>query len=80
VVGVSIREDRVDRSLPICELCGCEIDRPRKRCAALDDGRCQPWSERRPRGPFTVPRLPRPSAATRSKIWNPDPRRWSGLR
>jgi hypothetical protein len=42
VVDVSIREDRVDRSPPICEFCGCKIDRPRKRCAALEDGRCQP--------------------------------------
>jgi len=42
VVDVSAREERVDRSLPICEFCGCEIDHPRKRYAALDDGRCQP--------------------------------------
>lgn len=35
-------EEDDDRILPICEFCGCEIDRPEKRCAALEDGRCQP--------------------------------------
>jgi len=42
VVDVSVRWNAVDLTLPICEFCGCEIDRPEKRCAALTDGRCRP--------------------------------------
>jgi len=42
VVDVSACEESVDRSPIICEFCGCAIDRPEKRCSALEDGRCQP--------------------------------------
>jgi hypothetical protein len=33
VVAVIFCEEDDDRILPICEFCGCEIDRPEKRCA-----------------------------------------------
>ena len=42
VVDVTVRVDGSDLAPPICEYCGCEIDYPGKRCAALEDGRCQP--------------------------------------
>jgi hypothetical protein len=42
VVGSRLTDNLVDGRLPICEFCGCAIDRPEKRCAALEDGRCQP--------------------------------------
>jgi len=42
VVDVSVRENAFGCYLPVCEFCGCAIDRPHKRCSALEDGRCQP--------------------------------------
>jgi hypothetical protein len=42
VVEVIVYVDGLDHSPPICEYCGCVIDRPEKRCAALADGRCRP--------------------------------------
>jgi hypothetical protein len=42
VVDVTVHEDGHYCLRPICEFCGCEIDRLEKRCAALDDGRCRP--------------------------------------
>jgi hypothetical protein len=42
VVDVTVHLDGIDRDPPICEFCGCTIDYPWKRCAALEDGRCQP--------------------------------------
>jgi len=53
--------DPTEHFLLICEFCGCKIEHPRQRCAALEDGRCQPWAETTARGPQTVPRqLPAP--------------------
>ena len=42
VVDLRVCPNAIGHSPPICEFCGCEIDRPEKRCAALTDGRCRP--------------------------------------
>ncbi|MDL0125925.1 hypothetical protein PNQ92_10960, partial [Halobacterium salinarum] len=42
VVEMSAFENAHDRDNPICEFCGCTIDYPERRCAALKDGRCKP--------------------------------------
>mgnify|MGYP007057124685 CR=1 FL=1 len=42
VVELGGRPNAVGHSLPSCACCGCENDRPEKRCAALTDGRCRP--------------------------------------
>jgi len=80
VVSVIRHSNGVECAPPICEFCGCEIDYPAKRCAALEDGRCRPWLKKPPQGPFTVPRLPWPFAAHRTDLPRVTPRRWSGVR
>jgi len=60
---------------PVCEFCGSYIREDDQPCPALDDGRCAPWVRELPRGPFTVPRLRRPPAATHRAT-----RRWAGMR
>jgi hypothetical protein len=42
VLEMIVDGDGLHRSLPIREFCGCQVDRLGKRCAAFEDGRCQP--------------------------------------
>ena len=42
VVELTVQTNVGDHYPPICEFCGCKIDYPAKRCAALADGWCQP--------------------------------------
>lgn len=42
MIELGFTDDLVDGRLPICEFCGCAIDRPEKRCVAYSSGGAGP--------------------------------------